>query len=245
MAAEKNKIRMIVLKRRHCVVIAVFLLCLATAQFSRMSFWNVRETMALPLEGKVVLIDPGHGGIDAGAVANDAVEKELNLQISRIIQKYIEESGGIAILTRTEDVNTADPERGKNLSQKMSDLKERKKDIDDYNADVFLSIHMNKFQQPQYRGAQVFYTNDKTGESKILGETIQQTIKDTLEDNNNRKAKPSGNSIYILKENTVPSVLVECGFLSNADEAASLKNESHQRKIAWGIYLGLVKYLSR
>lgn len=236
--------RSIIIKRKH-LLLALLLVCIVSfIVICCNKIYKTTETVALPLMGKIILIDPGHGGIDAGAVANDAIEKELNLEIAKVLQGYIEESGGIAVLTRTDDSNTANPEREKNISQKMSDLKERKKDIEDYTADLFLSIHMNKFPQSQYRGAQVFYTDDKSGESKELGETIQQSIKDVLEDNNNRKAKPSGNSIYILKENTIPSALIECGFLSNPDEASLLKTQDYQRRIAWGIYLGCLKYLT-
>lgn len=240
----KKGFKATVIKKQHLIIIAVFL-CLMVIVLVGINSLNTMETIALPLEGKVILIDPGHGGIDAGAVANDAVEKEINLKISKILQEYIEESGGIAILTRTEDSNTADPLRAKGISQKMSDLKERKNDIDDFDADMFISIHMNKFQQSQYKGAQVFYTDDESGESKKLGEIIQQAIKDTVDDDNNRKAKPSGKSIYVLKGNTIPSALIECGFLSNPQEAALLKTEDYQRRIAWGIYLGIVRFLSR
>ncbi len=230
----------IIIKKYH-ITIAVFAVI---ACFWCVNLFDTQETTALPLSGKLVLIDPGHGGIDAGASANNAVEKELNLEISKTLQKYIEQSGGIAILTRTEDSNTADPERQKGISQKMSDLKERKKDVTDYKADMFISIHMNKFQQPQYKGAQVFYTDDKSGEGKRLGDTIQQAIKDTVDDGNKRKAK-NGNSIYVLKDNAVPSALVECGFLSNPQEAELLKTKDYQRRIAWGIYLGIVRFFSR
>lgn len=240
---KKNIFKAVVIKKHYFIIMSLFLCILAAYVICSIN-WATKETMALPMSGKVILIDPGHGGIDAGAVANDAVEKEINLKISKILQGYIEESGGVAILTRTEDSNTADPQRAKGISQKMSDLKERKKDIEDFDADIFISVHMNKFQQSQYKGAQVFYTDDESGESKRLGETIQQSIKDTVDDNNNRKAKPSGNSIYVLKGNTVPSALIECGFLSNSQEAALLKTEDYQRRIAWGIYLGISRFLS-
>ena len=206
--------------------------------------YTAQSTVAVPLSGKIILIDPGHGGIDAGASGNNAVEKEINLSIAKILQEYIETGGGIAYLTRTDDSNTADPNRGKGVSQKMSDLKERKKDIDDFNADLFISIHMNKFSQEQYRGAQVFY-DPNLQESKKLGETIQQSVKDVVKDGNNRKAKATGNSIFVLKGNKVPSALIECGFLSNSDEARLLKTPEYQRKIAWGIYVGIVRYFSR
>lgn len=206
--------------------------------------YTVQSTIAVPLSGKIILIDPGHGGIDAGASGNNAVEKEINLSIAKILQEYIEMGGGVAYLTRTDDSNTADPNRAKGVSQKMSDLKERKKDIDDFDANLFISIHMNKFRQEKYRGAQVFY-DPNSQENKELGEIIQQSVKDVVKDQNNRKAKATGDSIFVLKGNKVPSALIECGFLSNSDEARLLNTSEYQRKIAWGIYVGIVRYFSR
>lgn len=211
------------------------------------AFWEFREKTAeafvTPLDGRVVIVDPGHGGADSGAVANGAVEKELNLEISRLLSEYIEEGGGTAILTRTDDSDTADPSRG-NMSWKQSDLKSRRDDIEKFDADAFVSIHMNKFPQEKYHGAQVFYT-ESSEESKALGEAVQDALKELTDNTNTRAAKPSGSAIYVLKENTVPSVLVECGFLSNTEEAHRLLTPEYRRKTAWGIYIGLIRYFSR
>ncbi len=222
------------------VAAAVIVLCGSGAKNESA---NTVETFAVPMSGKVIVIDPGHGGIDAGASANGAVEKDLNLKISFMLQKYIEESGGIAVLTRTDDVNTADPNRGRGVSQKSSDLKERKKDIEDYDADMFISIHMNKFGQTQYKGAQVFYS-EGSEDSKILGEEMQGALRETLDRENRRSAKTGGN-IFVLKGNTIPSVLIECGFLSNKEEAQMLSDEKYQRRTAWAIYVGMVRYFSK
>ncbi len=199
--------------------------------------------MATSLEGKTILIDPGHGGIDAGASEGSAVEKTINLEVAMYLKGYIEENGGVAYMTRMEDTNTADPNRPKGVTQKMSDLKTRKQSITDTSADIFISIHMNKFAQSQYKGCQVFYDGN-SAESKRLGETIQKSVLDVLKDENNRKAKATGDKIYVLKGNTVPSVLVECGFLSNPEESKLLTTPEYQRKLAWGIYLGIMRYLS-
>lgn len=213
------------------------------------SFWGTtnlyksQTTMASPLGNKVILIDPGHGGIDAGASDNGAIEKELNLKIAMFLKSYIEENGGVCYMTRTEDTNTADPNRAKGTTQKMSDLKTRKKNIEDYKADIFISIHMNKFSQSKYYGLQVFYDGSQE-ENKKLGESIQNAAKKVLNDNNTRTAKATGDKIYVLKGNPIPSALVECGFLSNTNEAKKLKTPEYQRKVAWGIFLGIAQYFS-
>lgn len=199
------------------------------------------SAFALPITNKVVLIDPGHGGIDAGATDNGLVEKDLNLAIAQKLKAYVEQSGGIAVMTRDTDTGTYAPDRANGVSQKQSDLAERKKMAETYQADVFVSIHMNKFPQTQYKGAQVFYA--KTPEnSESLAESIQQSLKDVLQDGNERQAKPNERGVFILKDAKVPSVIVECGFLSNPEEAALLKEDGYQQKVAWAIYLGIVKF---
>ena len=236
--------KVLFIKRRTLILFMLIIFVSVAVVEVCLKSYTVQSTIAVPLSGKIILIDPGHGGIDAGASGNNAVEKEINLSIAKILQEYIEMGGGVAYLTRTDDSNTADPNRAKGVSQKMSDLKERKKDIDDFDANLFISIHMNKFRQEKYRGAQVFY-DPNSQENKELGEIIQQSVKDVVKDQNNRKAKATGDSIFVLKGNKVPSALIECGFLSNSDEARLLNTSEYQRKIAWGIYVGIVRYFSR
>ncbi|MEG2584607.1 MAG: N-acetylmuramoyl-L-alanine amidase, partial [Oscillospiraceae bacterium] len=125
--------------------------------------------------------------------------------------------------------------------QKQSDLEMRKNMAEEYSADAFVSIHMNKFPQAQYKGSQVFYANEPE-QSRKLAESIQQALKDVLQDGNTREAKSNERNVLILKEVKVPSVIVECGFLSNPEEAELLKSDEYRDKIAWAIYIGIVKY---
>ena len=140
------------------------------------------------------------------------------------------------MLTRSEDVSTADKNRSKALTQKKSDLMERKADIEKYNADIFVSIHMNKFSDEKYSGAQVFYPADE--KSRKLAEIMQKSLIDVLDKSNNRSAKEN-NKIFVLKNNTVPSILIECGFLSNKAENNKFTTEAYRQKTAWAIYMGL------
>lgn len=222
-----------------CVLIGLVMVCLPFLGNNR-----VLPVLSWPMEELVVVIDPGHGGIDAGATGNNASEKEINLSVANYLKEYISSGGGTVYMTRTEDTNTADPNRKKGETQKMSDLKERKNSIEKYNADIFISIHMNKFSDSKYKGLQTFYDGN-IPESKILAECIQNSAKEVLADGNNRVAKGTGNNIYILKGNKIPSVLVECGFLSNSEEAQKLKTPDYQRKVAWGIYMGLFEFVNR
>ncbi len=146
-------------------------------------------------------------------------------------------------MTREEDISTADDSRARGVSAKVSDLKHRRTMRDESGAEAFVSVHMNKFPQAKYWGAQVFYA-ENSEESKALGESIQRALPETLNDGNTRAAKKSDGSIYILKNAKIPSVIVECGFLSNPDEADRLKDSDYRTKLAWAITMGIYDYFS-
>ncbi len=201
------------------------------------------STFATPVYKKVFVIDPGHGGIDAGASGNGIVEKEINLEIAHLLKAFIEENGGTVIMTRTTDTNTADPNRSEKISQKKSDLEQRKTLPQKENADIFISIHMNKFSESKYKGAQVFCAPNSS-QSKELGEAVQASLIKNADPQNTRKLK-DGKSIYILKDAQIPSILIECGFLSNPDEAKLLSQKTYQQKIAWSIFMGITEYLAK
>ncbi len=202
-----------------------------------------RAAFSVPAANKIVVLDAGHGGFDGGATANGVTEKDVNLDIALRVREYLEQAGGIVLLTRSEDVSTAQGNQ-EGVSAKKSDLSERKKLADSSDADIFVSIHMNKFPQEQYRGAQVFYSSAPE-ESKRLGEEIQQSLKDILQDGNDRIAKKIDGGVFILKNTTIPSVIVECGFLSNPQEAQLLQQEDYRQKLAWGIYIGITRYFNQ
>ncbi len=201
-----------------------------------------RAVSAASVSEKVIVIDPGHGGFDAGASANGVQEKDVNLSVALSLKQLIEQGGGKAILTRKEDVSTA-PENKEGKTAKKADLYARKNLAETSAADVFVSIHMNKFPQSQYKGAQVFYANQPEA-SMRLGEEMQNALIEVLADGNTRKAKKTDGSIFILKDTTVPSVIVECGFLSNPQEAELLKQEDYQKKLAEAIFAGLIRFFN-
>lgn len=196
------------------------------------------------MSGKVILVDPGHGGFDGGASANGITEKDINLGVARKLKECIEEKGGKAVMTREEDISTADENRKDGSSAKSSDLKRRRAMVQESGANMFISIHMNKFPQTEYWGAQVFYAANSE-ESSRLGEVLQTTIAQTLNDGNTRAAKKSDGSIFILKNASVPSAIVECGFLSNTQEAEKLKTEEYQSSLAQAICAGIEKYFEQ
>jgi N-acetylmuramoyl-L-alanine amidase len=198
-----------------------------------------------PITKKTIILDAGHGGIDPGALTKDhsTNEKEVNLAITLKLRELIESSGGLVILTRDDDSSLYKEEANKTIRQKYNEnLKNRKKIIEESKADMFVSIHLNAFEQSKYYGAQTFYPKDKE-DSKQLSKCIQDELKRVVDKTNNREVKPR-DDIYLLKDNQIPSMLIECGFLSNEKESKLLTDKEYQEKIAWAIYVGIQKYLS-
>ena len=199
----------------------------------------------MPITNKTIIVDAGHGGIDPGSMTDDqsVKEKDVNLKITKKVKELLEASGAMVILTRNDDTSLYTEQVGKTIRQKYNEnLKNRKKIIQESSADMFISIHLNKFQESKYYGAQTFYPAGKE-DDKQLATYIQGELKRVVDKTNNRKIK-STNDISLIKDNEIPSTLIECGFLSNDKEAKLLNDEEYQDQIAWAIYVGIQKYFS-
>ena len=199
----------------------------------------------MPVANKTIVLDAGHGGIDPGAMNKDKtiLEKDVNLEITKKLRDLLESSGATVIMTRDRDVSLYQEDGNKTTRQKYNEnLKNRKKIINESNADIFVSIHLNAFEQSKYYGAQTFYPKGKE-DGKEVAQFIQDELKRVVDQDNDRKIKPR-DDIYLLKNATMPSVLIECGFLSNEKESQLLADSKYQDKIAWAIYVGIQKYLS-
>lgn len=187
-----------------------------------------------------VVIDPGHGGSDPGKVGiNNALEKDINLQIAEILKMFLEAEGIEAVLTRT-DGNGLYDENAPN--KKVQDMKKRLEIIEASDPVLVVSIHQNSYHEEYVKGAQVFYyqTSEK---SKRLAEILQQQLK-KVDAENKREAK-GNDSYYLLKKTSKPIVIVECGFLSNSGEAEKLVTPLYQERLAWNIYMGIMQYLNK
>lgn len=205
-----------------------------------MTYGKVKKVMSSPASNKVVIIDAGHGGRDAGASGQSGTqEKDINLSISKKLKQYIEEGGGVAVMIREDDSGLYSID---SPNKKREDMKNRKQIIKDSSGDMLVSIHLNSFPQSQYFGAQVFYYEGSDSSAK-LAKIMQDELRRVLDRNNDRVAK-SNKSYYILKDNGIPSVIVECGFLSNPEEEQLLKQSQYQEKIAWSIYVGILRYFA-
>lgn len=200
------------------------------------------STWHLPMSGKVIVLDPGHGGMDGGASSKSGIlEKTVTLEVALKLRDYLQEAGALVIMTREEDVDLASPDTAKIRQRKAEDLRKRAQIVNESEADLYLSIHMNAIPSERWRGAQTFYhLSDKKNEE--LAVFIQEEIKRNLE-NTNRYAKPI-HHVYLLKEAKIPGALVEAGFLSNPEEAAMLETEDYQDKVAASIYEGMLRYVS-
>ena len=205
---------------------------------------NSQDVMSyMPTTNRVIMLDAGHGGIDPGTLNNDKtiLEKDVNLKITLKLRELLESSGCLVLLTRDEDVSLYEEDGKKTIRQKYNEnLKNRKKLLKESNVDAFVSIHLNAFEESTYYGAQTFYPKDKE-DSKLLGKFIQDELKRVVDKTNNREIKPR-DDLYLLKDNEIPSVLIECGFLSNEKESKLLNDEKYQEKIAWAIYAGIQRY---
>lgn len=189
-----------------------------------------------------IVLDAGHGGEDGGAVANNVTEKDVNLQITKILYEMFTSNGYEVILTRDDD--TSIETSGDTLrDRKVSDMKNRLEIFNSNPDNIVISIHQNKFTESKYSGTQVFYSpnNEK---SSLLAESIRQSVTGLIQPENERQCKPAGNEIYLLYNARVPAVIVECGFLSNAEEAQKLSDEAYRKQMAWSIFLGAVNYIN-
>lgn len=190
-----------------------------------------------------VILDAGHGGEDGGAVGiNGVMEKDINLSIALKLEKYLKQNNFEVIMTRDGDYSTGDQSLGTISERKRSDTKNRLRLVEETGECILISIHQNFFTESKYSGAQIFYSGNRP-ESIELAESIQKNIVSSLQPENTRENKQAEKNIYLMYHCQVPAVLVECGFLSNREEADKLNNEGYQQEMAAAIYNGIIDYL--
>lgn len=236
--------KVIFIKKKHFLIATILLLIfIIILGLIRIQKSKTRPVYYLPISNRIIAIDPGHGGVDPGAVSKSGIkEDELNLKIALSLKRLIEQSGGIVIMTRDNDEGLYSP-LAKTLRQmKTEDLHKRKEIVDDSKSQIFISIHMNSFTKSTYYGAQTFYKKGSE-ESAKLAFIIQNELRNILDENNKRNPQER-EDVFLLNEVEIPTVLVECGFLSNEKELDLLNQEIYQEKIAWSIYIGIMNYFN-
>ncbi|WP_242836413.1 N-acetylmuramoyl-L-alanine amidase [Ruminococcus sp. FC2018] len=192
---------------------------------------------------KVVVLDPGHGGIDGGCVSvNGVAEKGINLAIVQTLRDCFDIAGFDVVCTREDDRSIHDNGVEGIAKQKLSDMKNRLEIMDRYDNALVLSVHQNQFTDPRYSGAQMFYPKDST-EGQRLAECMKAQFTGLLQPKNMRETKPVGNEMYLIHNTKNTAVMIECGFLSNPEEAKLLESADYQKKVAFTIFTGAQEYL--
>lgn len=188
----------------------------------------------LNLLGKVIILDSGHGGVDAGATSGKIIEKDLNLILAKKLEKELVSRGATVYLTREDDKDLSTT----TVNRKRSDLYNRAKYINDISPDMYISIHLNSVTNKTWKGLQVFYTT-KNKENKLIAETITNHLKENM--SNIREIKKD-NTYYMYKYIKSPGVLIEAGFISNPNENYLLRKEEYQNKLVTLIEEGVEIY---
>ena len=189
----------------------------------------------LPLLGVIVTVDPGHGGRDPGTMYGTIKEKDLNLEISKKLEEELIKNGAIVYMIRDSDIDLSSIYDSK---KKRGDLYRRLLKIKENKSDLYISIHINWYENSKHRGAEVLY-NTINPNNKILAEKIMEQFKTNQKSKRNIKKT----NLYMYKNTTTPGVLVETGFLSNPYERGILQSKDYQEKLAYSITEGIKDYL--
>ena len=193
------------------------------------------EAKTVSLDGVVISLDPGHGGRDSGTWYGDIYEKDINLEISKVLKKILEKDGAVVYMTRDKDEDLSSKW---DALKKRGDLYRRILFIQEKKSDLYLSIHINWFDNSYHKGQEVLY-NSINPNNKILGESLMKEFKKDF--NTNRTLTKT--DLYLYRNTRVPGVLIECGFLSNPEERRLLQDKDYQNKLSISIRNGVINYL--
>ena len=228
------------------IIVSVLLFCVcifAVVKQTERNIISVIGAESSDYKENIFILDAGHGGEDGGAVAYDGtLEKDLNLTMCNNISLYFDIFGIDYVIIRDGDYSVGDTSLETIRKRKASDIYKRFEIINSYENSVLLSIHQNMFSVEKYSGTQVFY-DGKFDESEELSKILQFTFKNTLQPDNNRSIKKTDKSIYLLYEAQRPSVMVECGFMSNLSELSRLKDTEYQSQFSYFLTKGIIQYL--
>ena len=223
------------------ILILAFATHLVALPISSKSIVTKAEAEPYGLMPFTVILDAGHGGEDGGAVSASGIyEKDLNLALAKRLQELLEANGVTVVMTRETDILLYDRNVNYQGRKKALDLAARRKIAEANPNAIFVSIHMNSYPLSQYSGLQVWYSSNHP-QSQAIAEQIQSTVTSLMQPENDRSVKAGTASIYLLHHLTSPAVLIECGFLSNAEEAALLNTSAYQSRLAFSIFLSIMQ----
>ena len=226
--------KFVVIKKKLLYKIFVFLFIVV----SILSIYFTTQAVFVPKYQYTIVLDAGHGGIDGGCTGSDenVKESDLNLAIVKKMIPYFENFGFGIVLTRTDVGGLYDNDAS---NKKLSDMENRKEIIQKSNANLIISIHMNSFPDTRQKGIQAFYQQNNV-DSKELADTIQSHLIAHID---NARSFANQGDYYILQCSYTPTVLIECGYLSNPEEESLLITDDYQEKLAYNIFCGVLKYL--
>lgn len=214
-------------KYRTLILICFFLLVIS---------FQVISAKELPLFQKVIVVDAGHGGRDPGTRYGNTLEKDLNLEIAKVLEKELLKQGAIVYMTRDED---EDLSKTSDYRKKRADLRRRVNFIEENESDLYLSIHLNWYKDYYYGGAEILYNNINKN-NKVLA----TNLKESLTNNNIKTRDLKTTNLYMYRNTNVVGVLVECGFLSNKNDRYLLKTKWYQEKFSKALVEGVIKYFN-
>lgn len=235
--------------KRKIIIGAVFTSCIA-AVIAGGSVIQ-KKSDSIPVSGSpfqeetpVIILDAGHGGFDGGCVSVDGVpEKGINLSILQRLRDLLLISGYQVEVTRDTDISIHDKGIEGMAAQKSSDMDNRLELFNKYDNAICISIHQNQFTDPVYSGAQMFYSATNSN-SEVLAQTLQKSFSENLQPDNKREIKLCGKELFLCYFSNNPTVMAECGFLSNPEEAALLNTEEYQEKVALTLFNGICEYMN-
>lgn len=209
---------------------------------SRISASQAQAEVTPTPEKTKIVIDPGHGGMDGGCVSvNDTPEKGINLSIALTERDMLTVLGFEPVLTREDDRSVYDEGVTGTGEQKKSDMKNRLAMFCEQDTDIAISIHQNQFTDSRYSGAQMFYSR-RNSAGEALASAMQRQFVALLQPDNTRETKPVDDELYLLDKTDKPAVMIECGFLSNPEEASRLEDPEYQKLVAFTVATGLIEY---
>ncbi len=232
------------IKKEHLLAVG---LALAVLLFIIITKGGTEHLTSAQLQdsGTVIIIDPGHGGVDGGAVGvNGTVEKRINLEIALRLRDVFAQAGYTVLMTRDSDVSIHDSDADSIREMKVSDLRNRLKLTEMYPDSLLISIHQNTLGDGSVTGAQVFYSPNHP-DSKLLAQCIQDSFNNGIQLAGDREIKQAGKNLYLFYNAKNTAVLAECGFLSNSSEEAMLCDPAHQDDIVYCIYRGTLEFLEK
>ena len=217
--------------KKKCKSIVLVVLCLFVFSI------QIISAQSLPLQDTIIMVDAGHGGRDSGTYYGDILEKDINLEIAKKLEKELTKYGTIVYMTRKRDVDLSSIY---DSAKKRGDLYRRLLLIKEKKCDLYISIHINWYDDNTLRGAEVLY-NSINKENKVLAQSIMNRFKKELDSNRNIKTT----DLYMYRNTTTPGVLVECGYLSNPTERKLLQKEEYQKRLAKTITKGIIDFMKK